>query len=110
MFDVTQRQIYEYSNHDGSKRFADPMRVFRKVKEYTSNNFSTLVTDSKNNDPKISSPAMEQLAQCSLFAFDVEHQDLFDPTTGQGWTELQLITLIGNFNDYLASLKKVIGT
>jgi hypothetical protein len=34
----------------------------------------------------------------------------FDPDTGHGWTEVQLLTLVSNFNEYIEGLKKSINS
>lgn len=99
------RLVYEYTDWDGVKLFADPTEVLRLIKEKTEGTFSSLVAAMKNfqGDPGKGSESIEKLKEATIYAFGLKP---FDRTTGQGWLEPDLIGLISGFNEFINRLKK----
>lgn len=106
LFSETERQIFEYTSHDGTKRYADPGKCFRKFKEITQGKFNEMLLDIQSKDQVVASSATEAVINAAIFAFDIPSTELFDSATGTGWLEVQLVTLVGKFNQYLSELKK----
>ena len=105
MFSETERQIFEYANWDGSKKFADPARTLRRFQEATRGGFNDLLRRSKDvANLADASQALEAIADAVVYAFEIT--DGFDAATGKGWMESQILGLGDLFNKYLNGLKK----
>jgi hypothetical protein len=109
LFNDKERQIFAYKTWEGKPRLADPSTCLRKFKEATNCEYSKRCEELASPDPKVSSAAIETLCNAALFAFGME-AERFDPDTGHGWTEVQLLTLVSNFNEYIEGLKKSINS
>ncbi len=103
MFSESERSIFEYENWDKSKVFVDPAEALRKIKERTLGKFSQSLANINSPDPTVSSEAVDILKDAAIFAFGLKP---FDPATGEGWLEYNLIALVSRFNGYLNGLKK----
>lgn len=104
MFAENERQIFDYLDWDGTKVYADPASVLRRFKEKTKGQFNTLIKVAADKNPEVSSPAVEQICEAVVYAFDIKKR--FDQATGEGWLEMHLLALGDRFNNYINALKK----
>src|SRR4051812_30779149 len=103
MFDLEKRHIYELPDWDGARMFRDPMRIWRRLREATGGKTGQLISEMRDKDPAVSSQATDALV--GAFAFAAELRP-FDPATGEGWTEPQLVAAVSDFHVYVNGLKK----
>lgn len=98
-----ERKIYQFTDWTGKERYADPAAVYRRMLEASKGGITQALKDYQSKDPSVMSPAFEILTEAALFGFELKR---FDPETGDGWLEANLIALVIGFNNYLLNLKK----
>ena len=98
----TKRLIFTY-DHRGSMRYADPSAIHRGLVRASGGTFDAICRACNAGEDTIEDEvkretAKEQLHAIVCSAFDLP---LFDPSTGEGTTEAETVSLLGEFLDWL---------
>jgi hypothetical protein len=101
------REIFPYTDISGEPRFADPTRVLRVLTLHCDGDMDEQIKLARSENPALAFPAMEQLLAGIEQAF---HLPTFDPMTGQGATNDQLLDLLHSFIEWMGKKKVTQGS
>jgi hypothetical protein len=107
LFSDEDKKIFPYILPDGSKRFADPLRIRRWLAQLTAGRIDELLNEQCSDDEQTRFRADEALIPATAQAFGL---GMFNPDNGQGCTDKYLLDLLDEFVGFLQSKKKNIET
>lgn len=94
----TNPNIYAYyGGPDCPQRYGDPLAIERKLRMLLGGDGSGILEQYHSPMPEISLPAAEKFFAAVAYAFGVPP---FDPATGQGFMESDLINLWNGFQEW----------
>jgi len=103
MFTPKERRIYQYPMPDGTTRFADPMRIRRRLSWKTTGLIDDIVVQQQSDLAHERLAAEDKIIEATAFAFDLP---IFNDATGEGCTDDYLLELFDDFDQWRDGLKK----
>ena len=92
-----------YSDGRGNSVMADPLKVYRTLIREVGGDLKQTLADSNSSDLDVHIPAEETLVRAAVTAFNLAP---FDPVTGTGSTETQILSVLDTFLNWIKSFQQ----
>lgn len=93
-----------FAYHDGRQELkGDPLSLQRALRRETQGTLEQLLKSARDSDPMVSVPAAEAVLAATRAAFGLMP---YDPTTGEGVMDRDVIALLRQFREFDAQVKK----
>jgi len=104
MFPPEARRIFGPFCNGESQVYADPIRVYRRLHFALDGDPNKYLRDRRSEDQEVAFKAKEHLISAAVYAFEMKP---FDPTTGQGVLEENVLPTLKAYLEYMDAKKEM---